>query len=105
MADNFTTFMCRLSCSLAASAFWNRQGMFRDFFFFNQNGEMCVTACLMLMTTLTLFTFYDLQSALNLKMMHFGTWPSHCVSGCDGRNSRLIMIGMEKPRNSEPYAP
>ena len=62
------------------------------------------------MTTVTLFSvndncypvyFHDLQSALNLKMMRFGTWPSHCVSGCDRRNSRLMMIGMDKTKKLE----
>ena len=28
-ADNLTTFMCRLSCSLGASNFWNPQGLSR----------------------------------------------------------------------------
>jgi len=29
MADNLTTFMCRLSCNLGASTTWNPQGLYR----------------------------------------------------------------------------
>jgi hypothetical protein len=95
--DNFTTFMCRLSCNLAASAFWYRQGMFRDCFLKSKwwsvsNGVFNVND-----SSYPVY-FYDLQSTLSLKMVRFCTWPSHCVSGCDRRNSRLIMIGMEKTK-------
>jgi len=30
MADNLTTFMCRMSGNLGTSTFWNPQGMYRD---------------------------------------------------------------------------
>ena len=55
------------------------------------------------MIKFTPFTFYDLQPALNLEITRFGTWPSHCASGCDRSNGSL-MINMDK-RNSEPCSP
>ena len=90
-ADNFTNLMCRLSCSLATSSFWNRRGMFRDCF--------CLYKWWSVLFSVgdNSYPVYFLWPApLNIKMMPFGTLPSHCVSGCDRRNSRLMMIGMEK---------